>query len=183
MKNKEVFNIAFSGVLVAIGLVLPFLTGQIPEIGSMLLPMHLPVLICGFICGWKYGLIVGFTVPILRSFIFGMPYFYPAALAMGFELATYGLLCGIIFKLLNDKKINFAVSVYITLVVAMIGGRIVWGAVRFVMGVIDASNVFSFKMFISGAFITAWPGIVIQLILIPIILIGLKSARVLDNLE
>ena len=180
MKKKEVFNIAFSGILLAIGLVLPFLTGQIPEIGSMLLPMHLPVLICGFICGWKYGLIVGFTTPILRSFIFGMPYFYPAALAMGFELATYGLLCGLIFKLLNNKKLNLVVSIYITLIISMISGRVVWGIVRFIMGVIDASNIFSFKMFIAGAFVTAWPGIVIQLILIPTLLISLNRAKVLN---
>lgn len=180
MKNKEIFNIAFSGILIAVGLVLPFLTGQIPEIGSMLLPMHLPVLICGFLCGWKYGLIVGFITPILRSFIFGMPYFYPAALAMGFELATYGFLCGLIFKFLNNKNINLIISIYVSLIIAMIGGRVVWGVVRFIMGVIDSSNVFSFKLFIAGAFVTAWPGIVIQLIIVPLLLISLSKTKVIE---
>lgn len=181
MKNKNIFYITFSGILIAIGLVLPFVTGQIPEIGAMLCPMHIPVLICGFVCGWKYGLIVGIITPTLRSLIFGMPYLYPAAISMSFELATYGAISGVLFKISKNMKVNLIVSVYIALILAMIGGRVIWGIVRFIMGVIDSSNVFSFKMFISGAFITAWPGIIIQLVLIPILIVSLSRTNILND--
>ena len=66
MKNSNVKNLALSAMFIAIGQVLPFFTGQIPQIGNMLLPMHIPVLLCGLICGWKYGALVGFTTPLLR---------------------------------------------------------------------------------------------------------------------
>ncbi len=85
-----------------IRIVLPFLTGQIPEIGSMLSPMHIPVLICGIICGWKYGILVGAITPILRSVIFHMPPMYPTAISMAFELATYGFVSGLLFKIFNE---------------------------------------------------------------------------------
>ena len=78
-------SLALSAMFLALGLVLPFLTGQIPEIGNLLLPMHLPVLLCGLVCGWKYGLAVGFTTPLLRSMLFGMPTFYPSAVSMAFS--------------------------------------------------------------------------------------------------
>ena len=80
MKNNK--KLVLSALFLAIALVLPFLTGQIPEIGSMLCPMHIPVLLCGFFCGWQYGLAVGFVAPLLRSFLFGVPYLYPMAVSM-----------------------------------------------------------------------------------------------------
>ena len=101
--NKVIFKISFSSICIALGIILPFLTGQIPEIGSMLLPMHIPVLICGFICGWKYGLLVGLITPLLRSVSFGMPPIYPTAIAMSFELAAYGFISGLLFKIVNKK--------------------------------------------------------------------------------
>ena len=78
MKKNHIVKLSLSAMLLALGLVLPFLTGQIPEIGSMLLPMHLPALICGFVCGWQWGIAVGFVMPIMRSLIFGMPPMIPA---------------------------------------------------------------------------------------------------------
>lgn len=81
-------------MFVAIGVVLPFFTGQIPQIGNMLLPMHIPVLLCGLICGWQYGGMVGFILPLLRTMLFGMPVLYPTGIAMAFELAAYGLVIG-----------------------------------------------------------------------------------------
>ena len=90
MKNLSVRNIVLAGFFLAVGIVLPFFTMQIPSIGNMLLPMHIPVLICGFVCGWPLGLIVGFILPLLRSMLFTMPPMYPTALAMAFELAAYG---------------------------------------------------------------------------------------------
>ena len=60
-------NLVLAAMFLAIGLVLPFFTGQIPQIGSMLLPMHLPVLLCGLICGWQYGVVVGFVAPLMHA--------------------------------------------------------------------------------------------------------------------
>lgn len=95
MKSKEIKNITLSAMFLGLAIVLPFLTGQIQVVGKMLLPMHLPVLLCGLICGWQYGAVIGFITPIMRSLIFGMPPLYPTALAMAFELAAYGFFCRI----------------------------------------------------------------------------------------
>ena len=89
--RKALKKLSLSSMFLAIGLVLPFFTGQIPQVGSMMLPMHIPVLLCGLICGWKYGLMVGFVLPPLRSVLFGMPPLFPTGAAMAFELAAYGL--------------------------------------------------------------------------------------------
>ena len=94
MKKTQIFRLVLSALFLALGFVLPFLTGQIPQVGSMLLPMHLPALVCGFVCGWPWGLAVGFVMPIARSFLFGMPPLVPTALAMAFELAGYGAAAG-----------------------------------------------------------------------------------------
>lgn len=90
MKKNHMICLVLSALFLAIGFVLPFLTGQIPEVGSMLLPLHLPALICGFVCGWPWGLLVGFVLPIARSLLLGMPPLVPTALAMAFEMAGYG---------------------------------------------------------------------------------------------
>ena len=81
-------------LILALAMVLPFLTGQIPEIGSMLCPMHIPALLCGFMCGWPWGLAVGFISPLLRS-MSGMPPIW-IAIPMAFEMATYGAIAGLL---------------------------------------------------------------------------------------
>lgn len=150
-------------MFLALGLVLPFLTGQIPEIGNLLLPMHLPVLLCGLVCGWKYGLAVGFTTPLLRSMLFGMPTFYPSAVSMAFELAAYGASIGAVDRLFPRKTIG---STYVSLLSAMILGRLVRGAVQWLLlGVFG--NGYSFAAFWAGGVTEAIPGIILQLILIP----------------
>ncbi len=103
MKNPSTKKLVLAALFLALAYLLPFLTGRIPEIGSMLLPMHLPVLICGFVCGWPYGLAVGFVAPLLRSFTLGMPPFFPTAVAMAFELAAYGAITGICYKKLPKE--------------------------------------------------------------------------------
>ena len=159
-------------MLFALGLILPFVTGQIPEIGNMLLPMHLPVLLCGFICGPKYGLAVGALLPIMRSLMFGMPPLYPSAVTMAFELAAYGFLTGFLYLIFKKKNIT---SVYISLIAAMIAGRIIKGIANAICyGIINKG--YTFMMFISGAFLEAIPGIIIQLILIPAVLLATKKA-------
>lgn len=176
MKKLSTKNLVFSGLFIALGLILPFLTGQIPNIGNKLLPMHIPVLISGFVCGWPYGLIVGFIVPILRSIIFGMPIMFPVAIAMAFELATYGCISGILGNLFPKNNI----FIYISLIISMICGRVVWGIVSiFLYGVKGAA--FTWKVFMTGAFINAIPGILLQIIIIPIIIVTLRKARIVEN--
>ena len=170
MKNKEIFKITLSAIFLALAFVLPFLTGQIPEIGSMLCPMHIPVILCGFICGWKYGLIVGVIAPLLRSLTIGMPSLFPTAICMSFELAAYGFISGILYNLLPKKKLY----IYITLIVAMIGGRVVWGTAMFCFLGFN-NNKFGLSSFWTGGFVNAFPGIVLQIVLIPIIIMVWKK--------
>ena len=135
--------------------------------------MHIPVLICGFVCGWEYALIVGFVTPLLRSVTFGMPPLFPSAVAMAFELAAYGAFCGILYHLLPKKNS----SVYISLIGAMILGRIVWGIVNIpIYGI--AGKAYSWQVFIAGALLNSIPGIILQIVLIPLIIISLTKARV-----
>lgn len=176
MKKLSIKNLVLSGLFIAFGLVLPFLTAQIPSIGSKFLPMHLPVLISGFVSGWQYGLIVGFIVPIFRSVLFGMPPMFPTAAAMALELAAYGCMTGLTYKLLPKKDI----FIYVALIMSMVCGRIVWGIVSiFLYGL--SGTVFTWKIFMAGAFFNAIPGIIIQIIIVPIIIITLKRARVIEN--
>jgi len=141
----------------------------------MLLPMHIPVLVCGYVCGWQWGLAVGFVVPLLRSAMFGMPPMMPTAAAMAFELAAYGAVTGILNRVLPDKE----AFVYVSLAGAMIAGRLVWGIVSIPLyGV--AGKAFSWQIFMGGALLNAVPGIILQLVLIPVIIMSLKRAKVME---
>lgn len=176
MNKFSTKNIALSGLFIALGIVLPFLTGQIPNIGRMLLPMHIPVLLCGFVCGWPFGLIVGFVTPLLRSVMFGMPPLFPTAVAMSFELVAYGLTAGLFYK--YSKKNTL--STYITLLLSMICGRIVWGIVSLVLYGLSGT-AFTWQMFAAGAFINAIPGIILQIVIIPPIIIALKRGNIIKD--
>lgn len=162
-----------SAMFLALGLILPFLTAQIPQIGNLLLPMHLPIFLCAFICGWQYGGIVGFIAPLLRAFIFGAPPLYPNAIGMCVELCVYAIISGLIYS--RFKKQNIA-AIYLSLFLAMIIGRIAWGLIQVILLNVKDMN-FSFQMFISGAILNAIPGIFIQLILVPIIVIATKRSN------
>ena len=169
--SLQVRRMTYSALCLALALVLPFLTGQIPQIGSALCPMHLPVLLCGFLCGWPWGLAVGFIAPLLRSVIFGMPPMIPTALAMAFELATYGALAGFLYR----KFPKTIPGIYASLLIAMICGRLIWGVVRLILAGVQG-NGFTFAMFLSGAITTAIPGIIAQLVLIPAIVYAMEKA-------
>ena len=170
MRNTNIKKLILAALFLAMALVLPFLTGQIPEIGSMLCPMHIPALLCGFFCGWPCGLMVGFVAPVLRSITFGMPPMFPVAICMAFELATYGAVTGALYQKLPKKKS----SIYVALLVAMVAGRLVWGAARFVCSGLDAS-AFGFGAFWAGAITTAIPGIIVQIVLIPLLVMALEK--------
>lgn len=171
MKTRnEIRNLTLSAMFLALAFVLPFFTGQIPQIGSMLCPMHIPVLLCGFFCGAPWGLGVGFIAPILRSFVLGMPVMFPTAFCMAFELAAYGFVAGWLHKALPKKKLN----VYVALLCAMMIGRVVWGCMMFVCMGLDVS-AFGLQAFLAGALFNAVPGIILQIVIIPIIVITLEK--------
>lgn len=178
MKKRKTRDLVLSALFVAIGFILPFLTGQIPQIGRMLLPMHLPVMLCGIICGPYYGLIVGFITPILRSLIFTMPPMLPVAVPMAFELATYGLISGLLYFKLKKNIL----SVYISLVIAMVFGRIVLGIADWIT--FSAMGMdFTFQAYLGAAFGTALPGIILQLIIVPLTVYVLMRTNVMEKDE
>ncbi len=168
--RKNIKNLTLTAMFLAIGLVLPLLTGQIPQIGSMLLPMHIPVFLCGLICGWQYGAVIGFILPLLRYVIFGMPVLFPTGIAMSFELLTYGLVAGLLYGISRWQCI---IALYRSMLAAMLAGRVVWGAVQMILLGISG-NIFTWRMFMAGAFLNAVPGIIVQLILIPGIMVALN---------
>ena len=173
MNHNFLKNMALAALFLAIGLVLPFFTGQIPAVGKMLLPMHIPVLLCGLICGWQWGLGVGFVLPVLRSVLFSMPVMYPTATAMAFELAAYGAVIGYLYA---RSKWRCVKALYKCLIPAMIAGRIVWGAVMVVlMGL--GGNAFTWELFLGGALLNALPGIALQLVLIPAVMVLLDRTK------
>ena len=175
MKRNHTRDLTLSAIFLAAAMVLPFLTAQIPEIGNMLLPMHIPVFLCGLICGAKWGFLIGAFTPIIRAFTFGAPVLYPVAIAMAFELATYGLISGLIFG--KSKSKNVAAT-YSALIVAMLAGRAVWGIVT---AILLGSAKFTFTLFMTQAFVNAIPGITLQLVLIPSIMLLLRRARLLSE--
>ena len=164
-----------AALFLALAYVMPFLTGQIPEVGSRLCPMHLPVLLCGFICGPVWGVVVGAIVPILRSCTLVVPVFYPNALCMAFELAAYGAMAGVMHKLLPRKK----PFIYCSLLISMIAGRIVWGIAMFVCLAVGGGS-FTFAAFIAGALTNAIPGIIVQIVIVPIIVMLFDSLKILN---
>lgn len=170
MKKTNVKTLVLAALFLALALVLPFLTGQIPEIGSMLCPMHIPALLCGFFCGWHWGLAVGLIAPVLRSLLFGMPPMFPVAICMAFELATYGAISGLLYSKLPHTK----VSIYTSLLSAMVSGRLVWGIARFLCAGLNVS-AFGLSAFWAGAITTAIPGIIVQILLIPVIVMALEK--------
>lgn len=170
MKQLSIKNLTLSAMFMALGLVLPLLTGQIPQFGNMLLPMHIPVFLCGLICGWKYGAIVGFALPLIRYMIFGMPTIFPTGIAMAFELLTYGLVVGLMYE---RSRWQCVISLYRSILAAMLIGRAVWGVVQIVLLGIGG-NAFTWQMFMAGAILNAIPGIILQLVLIPAIMVSLN---------
>ena len=168
-------RIVLAALFLALAFVLPMVTGHVPQVGNMLCPMHFPILLCGFVLGGPWGLAVGFVAPLLRSVLFGMPPMFPIAVSMAFELATYGAVAGWMYK-----KIRHTLPMmYAALVTAMVAGRLVWGAVRFVLAGLTGGS-FPFQAFLSGALLTAVPGILAQLVLIPLILTALEKAGFMD---
>ncbi len=170
-RKAQIQNLVTAAMCMAAGIILPFFTGQIPEIGKMLLPMQFPVFICGLICGWQYGGIVGFILPLLRFALFAVPPM-PNGIALAFEQAAYGIICGYLY---NRSKWHCIVAVYRSLIAAMLGGRVIWVIARLVLLGLTG-NAFTWKIFMAEAFVSAFPGIVLQLVLIPALMVALNKA-------
>lgn len=169
-QRAKLSKITLAALFIALALVLPFFTGQIPQIGKALCPMHIPVILAGFICGPWYGMAVGLISPILRFVLFGMPVIMPTGVIMSVELATYGLVVGILYKILPRSRS----SVYVSLIAAMIIGRIAWG-IAHVLFFKLGNYEFSFPMFIAGGFTNSIPGIIAQLIIVPFIIFRIRK--------
>ena len=173
-RHEKLLKMILAALFLALAYVLPFLTGQIPEIGAALCPMHIPVLLCGFLCGWPWGLAVGVIAPLFRSLTLGMPPLFPTAACMAVELAVYGAVAGLMHRLLPKKK----PYIYVSLLTAMLAGRLVWGAAMYLaLGI--SGGAFTFSAFLSGALLGALPGIAVQLVLVPLLVMVLDDPRVL----
>lgn len=171
-KPTQLKRLILSALFVAIAILLPLPFHSVPDFGKVFLPMHIPVLLCGFLCGSLYAGLCGVLSVFLSSMITGMPPQNPVVLVpMMLELAAYGILAGIMYKKTNA---------ILALITAMIGGRLVLGAATAViLGVSD--KPFVFNSFITAAFVTSLPGIVIQIVLIPAVIIALEKGRLIQR--
>ena len=171
---SKTYPLILSALFLALAYLLPFLTGQIPEIGSALCPMHIPVLLCGFLCGWQAGLTVGLIAPLFRSLTLGMPVLFPMAVCMSLELAAYGATAGFAHRLLPRKK----PFIYCSLLIAMVVGRLAWGGAMYLCLGLSGST-FSPRAFLAGAVTGAVPGILLQILFVPVLVMILDNPRVL----
>ncbi len=178
MKNKAIKQLTASAMLLAAGVLLPqiFHLAGGAAVGKIFLPMHIPVIICGFICGPLWGAAVGFICPVISSAMTGMPQMFPTGFSQMGELAVYGLAAGIMYKLIMKTRWE-TVNIYASLAVSMVLGRIVSGVIKLFL-LMGTANPLTWNAFISAALLVSWPGIVIQLVFIPILVGVLKKSKV-----
>ncbi len=174
-KMSYVKRSIITAVCIALCVVLPMAFHSIQNAGSIISPMHIPVLLCGLICGPAFGLLCGLAGPLLSTLFAGMPpmaYLPP----MMVELAVFGLVCGLMINLIRTGKLY--ADLYISLVVSMIAGRIVAGIAK---ALIFSAGSYSMAAWTTSYFVVSWPGIVIQLVLIPTIVFALMKAKLIPE--
>ena len=164
-----------AALCLSLALLLPFLTLQNPALGTMLCPMHIPVFLCAYVADRKRAAAVGFVAPILRSVLFGMPVMYPVALSMSFELAVYGFVCGLI----NEKLPKTGGNIYVSLISAMIIGRGAAGLANAILYGFGGME-YTWKLFFTVSFVKALPGIALHIAVIPVIVMSLRRAKLID---
>lgn len=197
MQNVQENNtkkMIYGAICLALGVILPALMGNVEVLGQTFLPMHFIVMLCGFMCGPSIAGLVGIIIPVFRFMLFGFPTVYPLGLAICFELLTYGVVTGLLFAKFGNKTFKFIknskmsegkkkivstfINIEIILIIAMIAGRIVWGACMafftYLLG-----GLFTPYMFVLAAFVEVIPGIVIQLVFLPILVIALQKAKLI----
>lgn len=174
MKLTPVKKMVFTAACAALCLVLPMAFHSVPNAGSIFLPMHIPVLLCGLICGWPYGGVCGLIGPLISSLITGMP---PAAMlpSMMIECCMYGFATGLLMKYVRTK--HPVADLYISLVSAMVAGRLVAG---FAKAWIFTPGVSPFA-WVTTSLVTGIPGIAIQLILMPMVVFALTRAKLIPT--
>lgn len=174
-KMSAVKKSIITAVCIALCVVLPQAFHAVPNAGAIYLPMHIPVLLCGLLCGWSYGLLCGLAGPALSALLTGMP---PAAVLPGMlvECGVYGLAAGLLMQLLRTKHLY--ADLYISLAAAMLLGRVVSGIAK---ALIFSAGSYSMASWVAGSFVTALPGIVIQLALLPSIVYALMRARLIPQ--
>lgn len=167
---SQVKRMILAAVSAALCVVIPQAFHVIPNAGSVFCPMHLPVLLCGLICGWQYGVLCGIVGPFLSFLLTGMP---PAAmlLPMMVECATYGGVSGALMKIVRTKRIY--VDLYVCLLAAMLLGRVVAGVSK---ALLFARGTMTFGIWVTSHFVTSLPGIAVHLLLIPTIVYALMKA-------
>ena len=170
--KHELRHLTYAAVCLALALILPLVTGNIPRIGRALCPMHLPVLLCGFVAGPWWGLAVGLAAPPLRHLLFAMPP-YPTFAAMALELGAYGLVSGLLYKHL-PRRTGY---IYLSLLAAMALGRIVSGAAMAALLGLGGQS-YSFAAFIAANVTGAVPGLIAQILLVPVIVLALEKAGI-----
>ena len=170
--STSIKRMVIAALMLALAYILPNFTGNIPQIGNMLLPMHLPTILCGYLCGGPWGAAVGFIAPLMRSAILGMPPPFPTAISMAVEMAVYGFVSGFLYRRLG--------GIYASLISAMLIGRVVWGVVQLAL-LTSSGTEFPFSAFVAGAFTNAIPGIILQLVAIPIIVLALQRANLIPQ--
>lgn len=174
MKPSYIRSLAYTAVCAALCVVVPMAFHSIPNAGTVFLPMHIPVLLCGLICPWPYSLLCGLLGPLLSSVITGMP---PAAMlpSMMVECGTYGLVSSLMMRFVRTRCAT--ADLYISMVSAMILGRVVAGLAK---AFILAPGTPAFA-WVSTSLVTGIPGILIQLLLVPAIILALTHAKLLPK--
>lgn len=174
--KRSLLRVAYAAMCLALALVLPLLTMNDITLGNLFSLMHIPVLLCGFLCGWQYGAVVGFVAPLLRFLIFGRPPIL-TAVPMAFELLVYGLIVGIMYKAL-PKKSGY---IYVTLITSMIAGRIAGGVAKLAMLGLGYLESFTLSAWFTSYFAQAVPAIVLHIVLVPLVVMALEKEKLVLN--
>lgn len=174
-KMSVVKKSIITAVCIALCYVVPLLFHGVQNAGRVFLPMHLPVFLCGLICGWQYGLLCGLAGPALSSLLTSMP---PAAMlpSMMLELAVYGCVSGLMMRFIRTK--NAYADLYISLIAALLCGRVVAGLMQ---ALIFSKGAYSMTAWVSGYVVTSWPGTLIQLVLLPSVVFALMKAHLIPE--
>lgn len=186
--HKQLLKLTYAALCFALCMVLPLLTAGDTMLGNYLCLMHLPVLLCGMLCGGGWGLVVGFSAPLIRSLLFGRPPIIPVGVGMMAELAIYGLCCGLLFRALTARMVlpgrhtgALTARIYLSLLPAMLLGRLAGGATKIALVAAGRIPTYTWHAFFAAYFVQTVPGVLLQLVLIPLITVALCRARLLPR--
>lgn len=169
-------KVCICAVCTALCCVLPFAFHTL-VLGSALSPIHIPVLLCGLLCGWQYGLLCGVVGPVLSSVLTGIP---PAVtlIPMVPELCAYGVISALLIRRIRTGRLY--ADLYLSMIPAMLLGRVAGGAVRAVW-YLSSARSYSVALWISSYLVGTLPGAILHLILIPVLVLVLVKARLIPD--